>query len=444
MVRLARALSAALLLAGCDDTVNNGDASTPILTLRVSLSSADAEGDQGVYEARDPRTGSLTAFGPFLSGDGSAVAFMSASGQIHPESVAGVPFIYVKNLKSRELTLASRADGAAGAPAEAYLVGLSRDGRRVAFISSFLDDEGKGDGVYVRDLDTNETILASRATGLSGDGVDGRVTSAVLSADGRHVAFATDAPGLEADDADTWNDVFVRDLDSGVTVLASRETGGAKFTRHSAVLAIAGDGSSVVIQKPVYDPGPPQIGHPGPPSLFVRSLSASPLTTTINVSGGDNRAAMSDDGLLVAFSTSVSHSPEDVDGHEDVYVRDMSTGGLDLVSRATGPSGAKGIVNGAIGLAMSGDGRFVAFESEAANLVPGDTNLAVDIFLRDRLQSTTARASVRTFGSQIPKGGQCPSVSGPARAVAFFSESDDIVDDDANESPDIFVRSYSR
>ncbi|HEX7898772.1 MAG TPA: hypothetical protein VF950_13495 [Planctomycetota bacterium] len=431
---MKRASAAALLAwaaAGCDETLNNGDAGTPSTTLRVSLSSLDQQGDRGAGEG-------------ILSGDGTAVAFVSTSGQIHPESVLDVPMIYVKNLKTRELVLASREDGQAGAPVEARLMGLSRNGRRVAFICPALPPlpPGKDEVLYVRDLDSGETILASRADGPLGAPIDDQFHSAVLSGDGLHVAFSTLSNTVDPADTDARFDVYVRDLATGVTELASRETGagGAKFPRHSAVMSISADGSAVAIQSPIYDPGPPQIGHPGPPSLYVRTRSASPVTTLLVAGGKDQRASLTDDGLQVAFSTSGGVIPEDFDGETDVFVRDLSTGAVELISRATGPSGPKAIVNSALGVRISGDGRFVVFESEAANLVPGDTNLVTDVFTRDRATSITLRVSVRTFGSQIGKGGLAPSISDDGRVVAFYSEADDIVDDDSNGYPDIFLR----
>jgi Tol biopolymer transport system component len=130
-------------------------------------------------------------------------------------------------------TLASRATGPAGAPATGVALSpsISADGSRVAFAtgSPNLSDEDAdaATDVFVRDLGFGTTILASRATGAAGAGVDGSAFDPVIAADGRSVAFRSAATNLSAEDQDGIADVFVRDLPGHATTLVSRAAGAA-------------------------------------------------------------------------------------------------------------------------------------------------------------------------------------------------------------------------
>ena len=90
--------------------------------------------------------------------------------------------------------------------------------------------------------------------------------------------------------------------------------------------------------------------------------------------------------------------------------------------------------------AISADGRFVTFESFATNLVPGDTNGTLDVFIRDRKMRTTRRVSVGPGGLQGDLGSFSPELSADGRLVAFESDATNLVPDDTNGVADIFVR----
>src|SRR5947207_196032 len=89
---------------------------------------------------------------------------------------------------------------------------------------------------------------------------------------------------------------------------------------------------------------------------------------------------------------------------------------------------------------VSADGRYVAFQSQATDLVPGDTNGAMDIFVRDRTTRTTARVSLSSAGAQADNGSYEPAISADGRFVAFESDARNLVPGDTNNSRDIFIR----
>jgi cold shock CspA family protein len=150
---------------------------------------------------------------------------------------------------------------------------------------------------------------------------------------------------------------------------------------------------------------------------------------------------LSGDGRFVAFeSVATNLVVGDTNGASDVFVHDRQTGATTRVSVATGAVQATG---GSFLPAISNDGRFVAFHSSATNLVAGDTNGGTDVFVHDRQTGETTRVSVATGGGQSTGSGQppdfAPALSEDGRFVAFESKSNDLVAGDTNAKSDVFV-----
>jgi Tol biopolymer transport system component len=147
--------------------------------------------------------------------------------------------------------------------------------------------------------------------------------------------------------------------------------------------------------------------------------------------------ALSADGRFVAFRSTASNLvPGDTNRDQDVFVRDRRAGTTIRISVADDGSEANGESGGA---AISGDGRIVAFWSDASNLVPGDTYGRRDVFVRDRSAGTTTRVSVSSEGRQANGPSRAPALSGNGAIVAFRSDASNLVADDTNETGDIFV-----
>jgi hypothetical protein len=151
---------------------------------------------------------------------------------------------------------------------------------------------------------------------------------------------------------------------------------------------------------------------------------------------------ISGDGRFVAFSSLATNlSPDDGDATYDSYVRDLQTGTTTLVCRASGADGAKGNGASADG-AVSADGRFVAFESGATNLDPDDGDAIFDAYVRD-LQTNTATLASRASGAGGAKGNGNswrPAISADGRFVAFRSGATNLSPDDGDATEDVFVR----
>ncbi|HZE67809.1 MAG TPA: hypothetical protein VE081_14330 [Sporichthyaceae bacterium] len=161
----------------------------------------------------------------------------------------------------------------------------------------------------------------------------------------------------------------------------------------------------------------------GQPAVQAAPLSTAPITSLISLGVHDKPSAgqsyapsISTDGRYVAFDSDADNLvPGDTNSQNDVFVRDRRTGRTERVSlNSTGQQGDKGSFTPAI----SGDGRWVAFVSDADNLVPGDTNRASDVFLRDRRRNKTVRLSVALDGRET-LGGSSPSISANGRWVVY-------------------------
>ena len=185
-----------------------------------------------------------------ISRDGRFVVFSSGAATLSPDDGDTTEDVFVRDIETNTTTLVSRASGAAGAKGnnDSYLSSMSSDGRFVAFSSQASnlspDDPGTNNDVFVRDLHTSTTTLVSRTTGAAG--VKGNGDWPSISADGRFVAFESEASNLSSDDGDTTGDVFVRDLRANTTTLVSHAAGvsGAKGNDESYSAALSGTGLS--------------------------------------------------------------------------------------------------------------------------------------------------------------------------------------------------------
>ena len=163
-----------------------------------------------------------------VSGDGRLVAFQSGADNLSTEDNNAFTNVFVRDLQNNTTTLVSRASGASGAAGDDFSANaeISADGRFVAFHSnadnlSAEDDDAVID-VYVRDLQAGTTTLVSRADGATGAGGDASSTQPSISADGRLVVFESEADNLSGDSVDVFSEVFVRDLQANTTTLVSR------------------------------------------------------------------------------------------------------------------------------------------------------------------------------------------------------------------------------
>jgi Tol biopolymer transport system component len=277
----------------------------------------------------------------------------------------------------------------------------------------------------------------------AGDQALGPSFAPSISGDGRYVAFESDYEGLVAGDTNTSRDIFLHDRQTlGSTTRVSIDSGGNEQSGNSFAPSISGDGRYVAFESNADLVGGDANAFT---DIFIRDLSMG-TTTLVSVDsvefqpeGPSYRPSISADGRYVAFESEADLVPGDTSLF-DIFIRDLSMGTTTLVSVDSSAIPIQGNDN-SYSPSISGDGRYVAFESLASNLVAGDTNSKLDIFVHDRQTGTTERVSVDS--SAIPIQGNddssSPSISGDGRYVAFESLSSNLVTGDDNGTSDIFT-----
>jgi Tol biopolymer transport system component/putative cell wall-binding protein len=308
-------------------------------------------------------------------------------------------------------------------------ISTSADGRFVAF-ASFATNLVSGDtngqcDVFVRDTAKDTTWLVSVGPlGVQGNGYSAYPS---ISGDGRYVAFVSYSTNLVSGDTNGKTDIFVHDRTTGITTRASLTNGGAQANGDSRLPKISADGRCVAFVSAAKNLTTGDTN--GEPDYFVRNLVAR-TTARVNVSssgaqsnergGGDKNLSISADGRFVAFDCLASNLvPGDTNGAYDIFVRDVVAGKTSRVSVSS--SGAQANAK-SMWPAISATGRYVAFVSWASNLVSGDTYGYMDVFLHDRQTGTTRRISVGSGGAQGDgDSGGYPSISANGRYVAFES-----------------------
>ncbi len=225
--------------------------------------------------------------------------------------------------------------------------------------------------------DTVRCSVSSAGEGGNDESIHASVTS-----DGRYVVFASRADNLAAGDSNESMDVFLKDMSTGGIIRCSTSSSGAESNGDSRRPAISADGRYVVFE-----------------------------------SIADN---------LVSNDTNLKR---------DIFRKDINTG--ELVRCSTSSSGAEA-ARCSYRPAISGDGRYTAFESYASNLVMNDTNNEVDIFVKDLQTGAVVRCSTSAEGEQANERCQYPAMSFSGRYVAFSSWASNLVPDDDNEVSDVF------
>jgi Tol biopolymer transport system component len=378
-----------------------------------------------------------------VSDDGTMVAFASASDDLSSEDDDDILNfnIYVKNMTTGVVTLVSRRSGLAGAPADSTCEdpAISGDGTRVAFVCDGALDPADTNGVpdiYVRDLRSGQTILASRASGADGM-VGNRISSGpVLDRQGTHVAFASASDDLGVPSLGT--EVYVRDVPldpqqsaGGATALVSRPdpATGQPLPAHGASSqpSISGDGTKVAFVSSDDNLVANDTNHVS--DVFVRTLGATPTTELVSRnSAGDledhqtRDATISGDGTKVAFTSDATNlNTGDTDNFSDVYVRTLgATPATTLVDVADGGK-ANSVAHAP---AIDDHGDVVAFASAATNLDPADGDRADDVYVADLhgaapVVSLASRAGASGPANNGPVG--VPSLSGDGTKVLIES-----------------------
>jgi Tol biopolymer transport system component len=422
---------------------------TAILIIGVSPS-AGAAAVSGASTSRvsvssTGRQGFRTSEGPALSDGGRYVAFASLARNLVPGDTNLVEDVFVRDRLAGLTRRVSVGPGGRQANGASIIGSISADGRYVAFMSDATnlvagDSNGASD-VFVRDLVAGSTRRVS--VGPGGLQANGDSGFPALSRNGRHVAFQSDATNLVAGDTNGVFDVFVRDLPTGTTQRVSLGPAGVQGEDVSLFPAVSGDGRFVAF---ISDASNLVAGDDaGFRDVFVRdTVTGATQRASVGPGGVEannistNLPAISANGRFVGFDSSASNLVSgDTNGLQDVFVRDLQAQATSRVSLDDAGVEGNGI---SISPKLSSNGRFVSFESDSTNLVAADTNGLSDVFLRDRQSGSTQRVSVGPGGLQADGNSFGSAISSDGQQVGFSSSATNLVAGDTNATMDVFVR----
>ena len=409
-------------------------------------------------------TGDAGSSGSVLSADGRYVAYVSAAGDLvagvndQPvEPATGLPMsnddVFLFDRTTRRNTLVTRsatnpgfsADRASGSPA------ISADGRYVAFVSAAidlvagLDDENSETDVFLWDRVTGATTLVSRSSASATRTAHGTSSAPSLSADGRYVVYVSTADDLvpgQTGASGFGSNVFLYDRVTGTAALVSHSLGVANDGAGASEIdipSLSADGRYVLFSSFRNDLGGAPAGFGLNTYLYDRVSGNADFVGWTNSSGTTRRLTLSADGRWAAYLSSADLVPgiANPDLRDQLYLYDRIAKTLKSLTPSLTETGltSQGSTDNP---SISADGRFVAFDSTAQDLVAGETGTGRGVFLYDRIPGTTALVSRAPAAAYVTVGSFAPRISADGRTVAFNSDSADLVAGDFNGLPDTF------
>jgi Tol biopolymer transport system component len=410
----------------------NAGASTAT-TRRASVKNSGAEAPNG-------------ALYPSISGDGRFVAFDTNSALVPSDTNGETDIYVRDLRAGTTRLVSMRSNGALGNGDSGYaaISANGRFVTFSSEASNLVKGDTNGlQDVFVHDRSTGTTTRVSvSTTGRQGNDDS---NDQAISANGRFVTFESDATNLVRDDANGYGDVFVHDRETARTTLVSVSSSGEQANASAGGLApgmISADGSRIVFASEATNlvPGDTNSAQ----DVFVHDRgSGTTRRVSVNSQGvqGDDRSSLgsiSGNGRFVAFSSPATNLVgNDANAETDIFVRDLVTKKTTRVSVGSAGTEASGSSSSP---SISATGRYVAFDSIADDLIGDDTNGSQDIFVRDRESGKTRRVSLSRGGDEGDSNSDYPLFSADGRFVAFQSLATNLIGSDTNAATDIYVR----
>ncbi len=404
---------------------------------------------------------------PAISGDGRFVAFSSLAPNLVVGDSNGDRDVFVFDRATGVMECVTMGLGGSGANGASDLPSISQDGRFVCFVSLATNlvpgDNNYSQDVFVHDRLTGATQRVS--VGVGGSDPDRDSDRGAISADGRWVAFGSQATNLVPNDTNGFSDVFVFDRATSQTERVSVGAGGSQGDGPSSSASISADGIRIAFASDARNfSGKTVIST----DVYVRDRQT--LTTVLishdalGQARGGITPVISADGSTVAFDAPDALLTADTNSGHDIYAWNFVTAQMRIVSVSSLGDIATGFsVPGSFGVpvaveadsygpSISADGRFVSFGSLASNLVNYDTNDGPDAFVHDMLTNQTQRVSVDAAG--IQSDASCAwneilstlerpvtnvAISADGGHVTYDSPASNLVPGDTNSVADVFA-----
>ena len=398
--------------------MNNPEQSNSIKRISVANDGAQA----------NSRSGSIS-----LSDDGQLIPFESSADNLINNDLNNVDDIFAYDRVNETVELVSVGIDGVAANANSSSAVISGDGNYVSFTSFasnlVANDTNNLPDIFLRDLDNQTTEVIN----VSSDGTlaNGISLFSAISGNGDYVAFESSANNLVADDINETVDIFLRDRLNQTTELVTLSTDGSGANGSSTLGSISDDGQYISFESTA---GNLVIGDTNEVSdiFLYNHLNQTNKLISVGLEGvaanGSSTSGLvsGNSGYVVYQSDADNLVANDINQASDIFIYNLQDGTTKLVSVGLDSAAANGSSRNA---SISDDGRYVAFLSDADNLVADDTNSRADIFVRDLKTQTT----------QIIDADSFPLLSGDARSLVFTSSLANLVSDDTNDTGDVFL-----
>lgn len=324
----------------------------------------------------------------------------------------------------------------------------------IAFQTSSALDGNDGNGttdIYIKKLgdphDGSSTVelISKKADGTTS--TTGTAYNAQISGDGKYVFFISTATDLGVSSTDTDSQIYRVELSTGtlekVTTAADGVTeGNGTHSEYS----VSADGNLIAFTSSSTNLHANDTTNAS--DVFLKNMTTNSVTLVSEETGGTSdgtlvstQPAISDDGAYVIFSSTADQLiAGDTNTLQDIYAYKVSDGTLSRISVDSSEVEATG--GNSYEADVSSDGRYVVFQSDATNLVTGDGNTSADVFIRDTVAGTTTRVSVDNADGDADGTSYYPTVSDDGRYVVFKSSATDLLDhtDPNGSGMDFFVK----
>jgi hypothetical protein len=254
-----------------------------------------------------------------------------------------------------------------------------------------------------------------------------------ISNNGRYVAFRSDATNLVPEDTNNHSDIFLYDLQTDKTILVTSASDGTQANAHTIRSSISGDGRYIAFESEASNLVLGDTNRHA--DIFVRDTQTN-STVQVSIASDGSQGnydssfpSISANGRYISFNSIADNLiNDDTNNFADIFVHDLETRETARVALRTSQESS-----------ISGDGRYIAFVSPSSELVNDDTNGYEDIFVYDRQTNKTSRISISSDGTQANSYSYSPSISTDGRYIGFYSGADNLVVNDTNAQPDVFV-----
>ncbi len=382
------------------------------------------------------------------SSNGRYVVFVS-TGNFTSVSNQGRSNIFLRDVTSGTTTLISDDSTGSSSDGNSFSPSISADGNLIVFASDATDlvanDTNDTTDIFLHNVGSGTTTLISMS--LANEIGDGPSYSPVISDDGAYVAFASTAKNLTVGELDDGlPDVYLLRLSTSVVTLVSHASM-VNANELSGSPSISSDGRYVAFVSLASnltgsdtDDGVTDVYRYDRVGATIDKISS-------DINGGEVDAeslapSISDDGSKIAFYSAATDLVAGTSSNTSLQVylwdsADSSTNKITLLSRKDGASGTIG-TGDSFGPSINGDGQFVVFESDAENLVAGDSNGATDIFARDVTNNLTKRVSVKDTGGQANGASVSAVINGNGQFIAYSSTATTLVVPDFHGQADVY------